>query len=350
MPILRDTSGKLSGFAGLVLFILAAGMIWWVLDRAERRATWLQVEAQHAAHVDQPFPVLVHLAPMAEPGFLCADLHWGTSRNTPLQYLASGGSRAVGKEGGIFEFTIPVSPREGMRFIMGVIYFSPTGGWRDHKLAANTELIPVVSQRVAGEAARLTLVRLQPSSDLSEGHPPPVAGPRLLTGLVFLVALAAGYRGTQLSIPSRGTLGPGTGWWRLLLVLLGLACLWEVCGLEALLGEQARRVARAEDLYYPRAVIQKVAISAALASTMLLLVLVRRAHPSRRLLLVSFTVYAAIALVNLVSLHAVDRVAGLAWHGLTFLQGLKLVCAALVLYGVWTSAANPRLPEQPEVS
>lgn len=347
MPVSRDASGGLSGRAGLVLFIAAAAMIWWGLERAERRATWLHVEAPHGACAGQPFPVRVHLAPLAEPGFLCADVHWGISRNTPMQYLATGGSKAVGKEGGTFDFTIPVPPREGMRFVMGVIYFGRTGNWGDHKLAANTELIPVISDTPAGGLTRLEPVRLQAPSELSEGHPHPAAGPRVLTGLVFLVALVAGWGLARPINNSCRAPSDGSRWSRMLLVLLGLACLWEVFGLESWLGEQARQVARSEDWYYPRGVLQKAAISLAVAAMMLLLLQIRRAHPSRRLLLVSFAVYVAIALVNLVSLHAIDRAADLAWHGLTLVQGLKLVCAALVLYGVRKAAPSLRHSEHP---
>jgi hypothetical protein len=258
-----------------------------------------------------------------------------------MQYLATGGSKAVRKEGGTFDFTIPVPPSEGMRFVMAVIFFGRTGNWGDHRLAANTELIPVLSETAAGELMRLEPVRLQAPSDFSEGHPRPATGPRVLTGLVFLVALLAGLGLARPINTSCGTPSEGTRRWRMLLVLMGLACLWEVFGLESWLGEQARRVARSEDWYYPRAALQKVVISLAIAAMMLLLLLMRRAHPSRRLLLVSFVVYVAIALVNLVSLHAIDRVADLAWHGLTFVQGLKLACAALVLYGVRRATTSP---------
>ena len=349
MPVSHGTSGGPGARAGLVLFIAAAVMIWWGLERVERRATWLHVETPRGARASQPLPVRVHLAPLAEPGFLCADVHWGASRNTPMQYLATGGSKAVGKEGGTFDFTIPVPPREGMRFVMGVIYFGRTGDWGDHTLAANTELVPVVSDTAASDLMRLEPVRLQAPSDLSEGHFRPAAGPRVLTGLVFLVALMAGWGLVRPIYTSRGAPSDGTPWSRVLLALLGLACLWEVIGLETRLGEQARRVARSEDWYYPRAVLQKIVISLAVAAMMLLLLLIRRAHPSRRLLLVSLTVYAAIALVNLVSLHAIDRLAYLAWHGLTLGQGLKLVCAAFVLYGVRRAAASPQHSEHAPV-
>jgi hypothetical protein len=38
--------------------------------------------------------------------------------------------------------------------------------------------------------------------------------------------------------------------------------------------------------------------------------------------------------VNLVSLHVIDRMADLSWRGVSLVQALKLLCAALTLAGV----------------
>ena len=333
-PLPLEPAGRLRGYAGPILFVAAAAMIWWGLDRAEHRADWLRVEAPRRALAGQPFPVRVHLAPLAEPGFLCADLHWGETRDTPMRYLASGGPKAVGKEGGTLDFEILVPPKEGMRFVMGVIFFGPTGSWGDHKLAANTELIPVVSDPAAPKQTRLEPLRLQPSGDASPSHPPPAYAPRLLTGLLFLAAMMAAWAAGPSAKAPDGRPGPETRWWQALVVLLALACLWELFGLESWLGERARAMARAEDLYYPRAVLQKVVISVAVAATVLFLPFIRRARSSHRLVLVSFALYLAISAVNLVSLHAIDKVADLSWHGVSLVQALKLACAAMTLLGV----------------
>ena len=131
-----------------------------------------------------------------------------------------------------------------------------------------------------------------------------------------------------------GRLGLETRWWQTLVVLLALACMWELFGLEGWLGNWARAMAHAEDFYYPRAVLQKVVISVAVAATVLLLPFIRRARSSHRLVLVSFGLYLAIAAVNLVSLHTIDKVADLSWHGVNLVQALKFVCAAMTLLGV----------------
>ena len=75
-------------------------------------------------------------------------------------------------------------------------------------------------------------------------------------------------------------------------------------------------------------------ISLAVVATVLLLPFFRRVRSSHRLLLVSFALYLAISAVNLVSLHAIDKVADLSWHGVSLVQALKLGCATMTLLSV----------------
>ena len=329
----RETAAKLRGRVGLIL-LGAAAAIWWALDRSEPCADWLRVEAPRRAVAGQPLPMRVHLVPLAEPARLCADLHWGTSRDTSIGCLASGGSRAVGKEGGTFDFEIMVAPRAGLRFVTGVIYLSRTGSWHDHTLVAGTEVIPVSSNTTGQVESPLEQLRLQSPGDDAKTHPRPAAIPRLLTALLFLAAMVAAWGVGQSPAGSSGRPGAAHRWWQVLAMLLALACLWEFFGLESWLGAQARAMARAGDFYYPRVVFQKAAISFAVAATAAFLFFVRRARSSHRLLFVGFGLYLGISAVNLVSLHAIDRIADLSWHGLTIVQALKLGCSAMILRGV----------------
>lgn len=300
----------------------------------EPRADWLRVEAPRRAVAGQPLPMRVHLAHRVEAGYLCADLHWGTSRDTSMGYLATGGSKAVGKEGGTFDFAIIVPPAKGLRFVTGIIFLSRTGRWDDHTLVAGTEVIPVSSNAFHKVESRLEQLRLQPLGDDATEHSRPAALPRLLTALLFLAATVAAWGAGHSPAGSNGRPGLENRWWQVLAVLLALACLWEFFGLESWLGAQARAMARAGDFYYPRAVFQKVVISVAVATVAVFLLFVWRARSSRRLLLVFFGLYLGISVVNLVSLHAIDKVADLSWHGLTLVQALKLGCAAMTLRGV----------------
>jgi hypothetical protein len=122
-----EPKAKLPGWVGLLLLAAGAVAVWWGLDHWERRAAWLRVEAPRHAVAGQTLPLRVRLARLAEPARLCADLHWGTTRDTSMGYLATGGSKTVGKEGGTFDFEIKIPPARGVRFVTGILFLSRTG-------------------------------------------------------------------------------------------------------------------------------------------------------------------------------------------------------------------------------
>lgn len=331
---------KLPGRVGLILLVAGAAAVWWGLDHWERPAAWLRVEAPRRAVAGQTLPLRVHLAPLAEPARLCADLHWGTTRDTSMGYLGTGGSKTVGKEGGTFDFEMRIPPAQGVRFVTGILFLSPTGRWDDHTLVAATEVIPVSSNTADKVETRLEPLRVQPPGDAKTEHPRPAAAQRWLTALLLLVAAVAAWGGGPSAGGSSGGPGHGNRWWQVLAVAMALASLWELFGLESWLGAQARAMARAEDLYYPRAVFQKVVISVTIAATILFFLFIRRVSSSHRLLLASFALYLAISGVNLVSWHPIDRIADLSSHGFTLVQALKLGCAALTLVPYVKNAAR----------
>jgi hypothetical protein len=327
-----EPKAKLRGRAGLILLAVTAALIWWGLDRSEPRADWLRVEAPRHAVAGQPLQIRVHLTPLPESARVCADLHWATTRDRIMGCLASGGSQALSKEGGTFDFQIMVTPVTGLRFVAGIIYVSPTGNWPDHTLVAATELIPVNSNPGAQAETRMEWIRLQPPDDHSTGHARTAMVPRLLTALLFLVATVAARRfgqPTEDSPPSSER-----RWWQILAVLLVGVCLWELFGLETWLAERIRALAQASDLYYPRMVVQKLVISMTGAATVAFLIVVWRARRPLRWLLLSLGLYLLISAVNLVSLHTIDRIADLSWQGVSLVQALKLGCAALTLEGI----------------
>jgi hypothetical protein len=221
-----------------------------------------------------------------------------------------------------------------MRFVMVVIYFGPTGSWDDHKLAAGTELVKVIGDPTAPKQTWLEPLRIQPTADTSASHPSPAYPTRCLTGLLFLAAMIAAWAAGPSAKAANGRPSQETRWWQALILLLALACLWELFGLESWLGDRARALAVAGDFYYSRVVLQKAVISVVIAALVLLLPFIGRAPSSHRLVLVSFGLYLAISAVNLVSLHAIDQVAELSWRGVSLVRALKLACAAMTLQGV----------------
>lgn len=326
----------------MALLLVGAALVWWGLQRTEPRAEWLRVEAPSRAVAGQSLRLRVHVAPLPEPARVCADLHWKPSRNESGGYLAGGGFKAVGREGGTFEFEIKVRPVAGLRFVTGIIFVSRTGSWRDHTLAAATEAIPVSRTALEPAELRMEPLRLQPIENATNDPPRPAAFPRWLTALLFLAAAVVAWTNNRAAKGSTPA-ADGRGW-RIMAVLAVLAGLCELCGLEAWLGARLRAMARAEDVYYLRIAVQQVVVSGIVAATILLLVVVWRARRSRRLLLAGLASYLAISLVNLSSLHVIDQITGHSWRGLSLVQALKLACAAVCLLGACRHRRGLRSP------
>jgi hypothetical protein len=157
---------------------------------------------------------------------------------------------------------------------------------------------------------------------------------------LFLAAAVAAWGGALSAKGSNRGPGDKNRCWRVLAVAMALACFWELFGLESWLGAQARVMTRAWDLYYPRAVFQKAVVSVAILASILFCLFIRRVAISQRFLMISLALYLVISVVNLVSWHPIDNLAGLSWHRLTLVQALKLGCAAMALLGVWKAARS----------
>ena len=329
-----DRTSKLRFRLGVFLSVMVAVVVWWWLGGLSTHAVWLKVEAPRQAVVGRPLPIRVHLAPMAKSARVSVDLHWATTRDVTEGFLATGGTKEVGSPGGSFDFAVPVQPANRLRFVYGIIYLSPTGNWQDHTLAAATGVIPVDRNPSQSQESKLEPLPVWALGDQEMDHPQPSPLPRLVTALLLLASLL-------LAWGDRSGQHGQYFWRRALLTALALASLWELLGLEHWLGVQARTFARAEDLYYPRIVFQKTMISVVAAGTAGLLALVRRAHRSRRCLLVSLILFFGISAVNLLSLHAIDKIADLSWHGFALVQALKLACAIMILQGVRGACRAP---------
>jgi hypothetical protein len=328
------------GWGKVILFVAATAAAWFWLDHMDRGVTWLKVEAPRQAVAGERLPVRVHVAGLKEPTFLCVDLHWSSSRDDSQGFLASGGAKPVGREGGSFDFEITVRATNDLRFVNGILFFSPSASWTDQTFAAATDLIPVTSGRegVRPMLARLPVRQLLEGGGRENAHPAVI--PRLLTGLLLLAAAALVWMRFRSLSNITETWCAERRWWLVLTVALALAGIWEWFGLENRVGFQVRAWARAEDVYYPRALFQKGIISATLAATLVFLGFLWRERRPHRVALFSFGLYFIFSVINLLSFHSIDKYAGLSWQGVTLIEALKFVCAAATLVGVWTGCGR----------
>ena len=130
----------------LVCFASIAAGLWFWLGRLDR-IDWLVVEGPKQAVMGEPVTLRVSVTQLEAEAMLCMDLHWASNRIAPMGFMVAGEPRAVGKSGGTFDFTIPVPPRDNLRFVNGIIYLSPDGNWNNHTFAATTDLIPITTVR-----------------------------------------------------------------------------------------------------------------------------------------------------------------------------------------------------------
>ena len=280
--------------------------------------------------VGESVQLRVHLTRAEPEALLCADLHWASDRNTPEGFLAAGDSKAAVKSGGTFDFRIPVPARENLRFVNGIIYLSPDGQWSHHTFVATTDLIPITLTRADQAPVLVRWPLRQLAEDFDRINPTKSPVLRWAVGLAWLLAAAVLVRRLQRArnVPAPGTMI--SRWGLLLAAGFALAGVWELAGLENLLGHQARSLARAEDLYYPRAIFQKLVIAVTIAAALVGLALAWRKCVARPWLL-GLGLYLTVTLVNLLSLHVVDQFAGRAWHGVVFVDAIKLLCAVTAL-------------------
>ncbi len=315
-----------------LLFTLAFA-VWRGLNSLEPQAEWLKVEAPQWVKAGGTLPLRLHLAPQKQPCKLNVDLNWSKTHNVSEGLLSIGGTKAVGLQGGSFDFNIPVPPKNGIRYVKAVIYLSPNGKWYSHTQAATTDYISVQLTGNQIQVVPMKPLKVEPLKKAPEVRPRSQLITRLPVALLFLMTAILWHKGLS-SWANKIELGATNRFWHILTVALLFACLWELFNLETVLGDKARALARAGDFYYSRAIFQKAIISTVAAATVLFLawlVIVR--HPCR-FWLACFGIYLGLATVNLLSLHAVDSVLALAWHDLTLIQSLKMVCAALTLYGI----------------
>ena len=121
---MESASPSRFGVAFLLLLAAAAG-IWSLLGRMDDDVAWLTVEAPGHAVAGEALPLRVQVTGLKEPSQLAINLHGAVVRDGANDFLAPGGAKAVGKEGGRFDFEIMVHPRTDLHFVNAILFLSP---------------------------------------------------------------------------------------------------------------------------------------------------------------------------------------------------------------------------------
>ena len=305
--------------------------MWLGLDRAGDKVDWLRVETPRVALENESLPIRIHLGELKQSTQVCVDLHWSPDRNSAGDFLASGGSKRVGPEGGSFDFEVTVPPREGLRYVHGIIFLSPTGEWEDHTFVAATDPIRVSTNRGAEDSSLTRLSVHQQEEPLPRTASNSSSILRWANGVLLLAAsILAGinFRSTPEAQQSSSI---ARRLWLIVATALALAAGWELFDLENRVGNLARAWARAEDVYFSREGLQRMSVSAIVSAAIVLLSVVWSKRWPGRSLLVFFGLYLVVSCTNLLSLHTLDKFGGISWHGVSLVDGLKFISVMAVL-------------------
>lgn len=281
-----------------VTFVAAVALL---VFRREPEAAWLRVDAPSVIVVDEPFIATVTLLEPADGAFLDFDLHGKDARKSSLRVVAAGQTQAISGGQRTFRFPLVLRERPDVARVHAVIYLSRSEQWSDAFRVASSDSIDVI--RGTPSAADIVLRPLM-VHDQKEDPAIEVANPPLLRATIVALWLGAG--GVAAAASRRSAPATAAG---LFIVLCVVLAAWEALAAGTWIADQARPLARTAGLYEERRTVQQVT-TVALAGVFGLLAAVGLRRSRRQfsgLALAGMALYAVVSLVDMLSLHEVDR-------------------------------------------
>lgn len=358
MPIARRPDRATVARTAALLLVFAAA--WIILDRTEDRPGWLRVEAPAVAVVGRPLEVRVTIEKPAGAAWISCTLHRANADRRGWGFLASAGPARPAAAGETYTFVFDVPERAETAFAFPLIFLSPTGKWEDGTRAATAQYMPVLRQETAPgltAPARRKVHRYPTSAETArkrerEAKAKPLGRPSVwvhpvLGGLLAAAAAFAAAAGRKKGGPPPGPAAARERRaWLILAIVLAAAAVVEMTGIAGHVTAWGRRWAEARGVYELRRPAQKAIMAATAAASLGLFFLfiraVRRAGSNRRLLwsAIGLADYLAVSFVSVLSFHAVDVARGLVWHGLSPVDALRGVGAAVALAAAAAAAVG----------
>ncbi|MBI5691408.1 MAG: hypothetical protein HZC55_15085 [Verrucomicrobia bacterium] len=312
-----------------------AAVLWVLLLRASDRARWLQVEISDPIVRGRPVTLEITLDPSVTRGFIRADLHWKDTRRVSRGALSIAAPQAIEPGVSRYRFQLLVPPRSDFAsYVYGVIYVSPTGGWRERTHAC---LLDEIRVRPAGDSpSKPGLRRVTPHEQPLVPTPPRQDSRPVRWATACLLALSAfgsGWVGRRRS-PAVGAADLAIRW-RWLAVACALGALWEASGGEALLGHWLRQIALARGWYEHRRQLQELLTLGVIAVTLVLAALALRRDHAQPVSLVytSADLFWGISAVSFISLHDADAWLATPLWRIPVAQVVKLAAALVAAAG-----------------
>jgi hypothetical protein len=346
MPFDRKRFARYAVAASALALAFAA--TWAVLDRTEHRPRWIVVEAPGTAVVGQKFEVRATLDESVEATQISCTLHRANAEKREWGYLASSGPprEAVGGSAHSFVFTVP--ERAETAYVFALVYLSPTGKWQEGTRAVSTALIPVGMDGPGVRGLRPEKVWIRPYPTAAQSAAWRAAARRerprpsgWIHPVLSVVLLAAAGLAVMKAVGRRPG-APGDGdkerrVWLAFAAVFALAAFLENSGMAGDVAAWGRRLAREQNFYEIRRPFQKAIMSAVAASALGLLLLFIKAvrkSGSHRLLWwagIGLAAYLSLSFVSVLSFHAVDRVRGIMWLGVSPVDAARGAAAVVTL-------------------
>jgi FtsH-binding integral membrane protein len=122
-----------------------------------------------------------------------------------------------------------------------------------------------------------------------------------------------------------------------MIILCGalLAAAWQSLAMDAILGNQVRRLTIEHSLYFERAGLQKLTTVAAAVGLASVIAWITTRSLSRRTrtVLISLASLLALSTISIVSLHSVDRLANVPYWNMPLIEWLKIAVTVLGVAG-----------------
>lgn len=307
------------------------------LGRLPDQPTWLSLTLPARAVLHSNFTAQITLR-KPHTGFVGFELLWHDRQRAYQGRLPAPPVQRVHPGQADYEFTIPVTPVPGLRFVSGLVFLSPTGLWEDRTAVAVTGYYQPLTTPTDTNGVpwpRRTTHAHFPRSP--EFYPPPSRTARTLTAALFMAAAAsmALVLVTTRRHRSRSASGEPAGG-VVLLIVIQLACgAWEQLEIGERLANRVREAMQVHGVYKERHTAQQPLTGLALAagSACMWALLRSRMPGTLRTTAAGCAAYGAIAVLSAISLHAVDVLSLVRLGPFPAVQALELGAAATALLG-----------------
>jgi hypothetical protein len=294
-PTAGRSSTGLRAVALPACILLAAVSAALLLLRSPPPAGWVTLVGKDAATAGAPWTATVTLQPPFQGSWLGVDLHGADAGDRWLGCVGSAAAQRIDPATPTFQFTVPVAADPAISKVWAVIVLSTAADWDSRTMMAASATIPV-RQGAAAAAARSLAVHAMvyepPTEDAASLRV------RAVVAAVWLAAAVLYWRRR----------GDGSRW----PLLLGSACVgiaaFELSGAGPRVLDTVRELVQQHHLYEQRRLLQALASVAVLLGSAAFTALgLRRARAVPALAIAGIGLYAAVALLGMLSLHEADH-------------------------------------------